>query len=102
MTLGFTTLPVELQHQCLNYLDTAALKSTRLVCRALRDIAAEALFGVATLQPTGQSADRFEELIRHDVFRRYVRQVSARPWWLTCASCTYALRLWRLTIPDQP
>ena len=79
MSVTFTTLPVEIQRHCLNYLDTPALKLTRLVCRALKDIAAETLFCVATLQVTEQSADRFQGLVRHDVFRRYIRQVGILP-----------------------
>lgn len=78
MEVTITTLPVEIQRHCLNFLDTAALKSTRLVCRALKDITAEALFGVATLQTTEQSAGKFQSLIWHECFRRYTRQVSIR------------------------
>ncbi|KAF3038322.1 hypothetical protein E8E12_006189 [Didymella heteroderae] len=77
----FLTLPVEIQRRCVNYLDTAALKSTRLVCRALREITAESLFGVATLQFTRQSADKFQGLLQHDVFGRYIRQIDFGSQW---------------------
>lgn len=91
MTTSFSLLPVEIQHQCVNYLDTASLKLIRLVSRALRDIAAEALFGVATLQAIEQSADRFRSLLKHDVFRQYIRQVSTLACCLKKAFCTDAV-----------
>ncbi|KAF1924602.1 uncharacterized protein M421DRAFT_277863 [Didymella exigua CBS 183.55] len=81
MVTTFSSLPVEIQRQCLNYLDTAALKSTRFVSRALSDIAAEALFGVATLRFTVQSANRFSGLLQHHVFRRYIRQINLETQW---------------------
>lgn len=79
MSVTLTTLPIEIQRQYLNYLDNTTLKSTRLVCSVLEDIAAEALLSVASLQSTEQSADSFQGLIRQGRFRRYIRQVSILP-----------------------
>ena len=76
MATTLLSLPLEIQRQCVNYLDTAALKSTRLTSQALKDIATEALFQVATLQFTKKSAGQFTALIKNDEIRRYIRQVS--------------------------
>lgn len=75
MTTAFTSLPVEIQRQCVNYLDVAALKASRLTCRTLRDIAAEALFEVITLDLTGENADKFTKVVEDDRLQRFVRKV---------------------------
>jgi hypothetical protein len=72
----FFSLPVEIQRQCIDYLDTAALKSTRLTSRALKDIATEALFEAATIQFAKKSQERLTGLFQKNELRRYIRQVS--------------------------
>ncbi|KAJ8106119.1 hypothetical protein OPT61_g9752 [Boeremia exigua] len=68
-----SSLPVEIQRQCLYYLDGAALKSIRLASRAFRDITTEVLFGVATLRVTEAGAVDFTSLIKNATFRRCIR-----------------------------
>ncbi|KAH6633670.1 hypothetical protein C7974DRAFT_412648 [Boeremia exigua] len=68
-----TSLPAEIQRQCINYLDTVALKAIRLTSQAFRDIATEALFDVATLDRTEESVDKFDTIINNDNLRRYIR-----------------------------
>jgi diphthamide synthase subunit DPH2 len=70
------SLPVEILRHCVGYLDTAALKRTRLISRAFRDIATEVLFDVATLRVTKESAERLTTLIKKDDLRHYIRTVS--------------------------
>ena len=76
------SLPVEIRRHCINYLDTEALKSTRLTSSALKDIATEALFMVATIQATRksqatrESQERFTSLLQNNELKRYIRQVS--------------------------
>jgi hypothetical protein len=69
------SLPVEILRYCVGYLDTAALKETRLTSRAFRDIATEVLFDVATLRVTKESARRLTTLIKKDDLRHHVRTV---------------------------
>ena len=76
MSTSFLSLPVELQRQCINYLDTLTLKSMRLVSQSTKEVTTEALFEVATLRFTEDSADRFTTLIQNDETRRYIRTVS--------------------------
>lgn len=71
----FSSLPVEIQRQCVNYLDTAALKSMRLTSQDIKDIATEALFQVATLTFTEESAETLSTLIKNNEIRRYIRKV---------------------------
>lgn len=78
MTTTFSSLPVEIQRECINYLDTAALKGTRLTSRALKDIATEALFEVATINYSKDSAKKFTDLCQDKALRRCIRQVSIR------------------------
>jgi hypothetical protein len=73
---GIYSLPVELLRHCVNHLDTAALKETRLTSRAFRDIATEALFDVATIRPAMESADKFATLIKDQELRRLIHTVS--------------------------
>jgi hypothetical protein len=76
MTASFLSLPVEIQRQCIGFLDTAALKSMRLVASFIKDVTTEALFEVATLRFTEDSAEKFTTLIKNDEIRRYIRTVS--------------------------
>jgi hypothetical protein len=71
-----SSLPVEILRYCVEYLDTVALKETRLTSRAFRDIATDVLFDVATLRVTKESAERLTRLIQKDEFRHYIRTVS--------------------------
>lgn len=70
------SLPAEILQHCVGYLDTAALKETRLTSRTFRDIATKLLFDVATIGITEGGADNFTALIGQDAFRPYVRTVS--------------------------
>ncbi|KAF2628187.1 hypothetical protein BU25DRAFT_458036 [Macroventuria anomochaeta] len=72
MATTFSSLPVEIQRQCVNYLDITALRSMRLSSQAIRDVTTEALFEVATLQVTEESAERFSALMNNDESRRYI------------------------------
>jgi hypothetical protein len=69
------SLPVEILRYCVRYLDTTALKETRLTSRAFRDIATEVLFDVATLRVTEESADRLTTLINQNDLQHYIRTV---------------------------
>jgi hypothetical protein len=69
------SLPVEILRYCVGYLDTAALKKTRLISRAFRDITTEVLFDVATLRVTKESAGRLTTLIKNDTLQQYIRTV---------------------------
>jgi hypothetical protein len=75
MNITFTSLPVEIQRECANYLDAVALKSMRLTSRAIKDVVTEALFKVALLQFTKQSAEMFTQLAVSKDLRCYVRKV---------------------------
>lgn len=78
MTASFPSLPVEIQRQCISFLDTAALKSMRLVSPIIKDVTTEALFEVATLRFTEDSAEKFTTLIKNNEIRRYIRTVSVQ------------------------
>jgi hypothetical protein len=69
------SLPVEILRYCVSYLDTTALKETRLTSRAFREIATEVLFNVTTLRVTKESAGRLTTLIKKDDLRQYIRTV---------------------------
>lgn len=71
----FLSLPVELQRQCLNYLDGANLKLVRLTCKSLSDVATEILFALVTLRVTEESADRFTNLVNDASLSRCIRTV---------------------------
>jgi hypothetical protein len=72
----FLSLPLEIQRHCTNYLDTAALKSARMTSSALKDIATEALFKVATIRFTRESQEKSTGLLRNNELRHYIRQIS--------------------------
>ncbi|XPS81290.1 hypothetical protein M3J09_013228 [Ascochyta lentis] len=71
----FAALPVEVQRECINYLDAVSLKAMRLTCRNIRDMATEALFEVATLRLEPESVQAFTRLIENEKFRRHVRKL---------------------------
>jgi hypothetical protein len=96
------SLPVEIQRQCINYLDTAALKSTRLTSGALKDIATEALFQVATIEFTRESQEKFTALVLNNELRRCIRQVSMRKRRLLFAPIADWKYSMILTNVDQP
>ncbi|KAF3008567.1 hypothetical protein E8E13_007216 [Curvularia kusanoi] len=67
------SLPVEVLQHCVGYLDTAALKETRLTSRTFRDVATKSLFDVATIRVTKGNAETFTALIKEDEFRPCIR-----------------------------
>ena len=71
-----SSLPLEIQRQCVGYLDGASLKEFRLTSRAYKDVAAEALFAVVTLRVDEESARNFSKILANEHFRRSIRTVS--------------------------
>lgn len=71
-----SSLPIEIQRQCISYLDAASLKELRLTSRAFRNGATEALFREVTVRVQEGSISNFSKLLANDEFRRCIRTVS--------------------------
>jgi hypothetical protein len=75
MSTTFTSLPAEIQRECISYLDTVTLKSMRLTSHATKDLATETLFEVASIDPSQDSVENFLQLTSNGDFKRCIRKV---------------------------
>lgn len=71
----WTSLPVELQRQCLQSLDVASLCSLRLANKSISTIVTEILFQSVSLQPDEESAEKFHSVLGEEELRALVRTV---------------------------
>ncbi|KAF2445409.1 hypothetical protein P171DRAFT_472183 [Karstenula rhodostoma CBS 690.94] len=73
---SFSSLPVELQQQCAQYLDIGTLKNLRLASRqTIRNLGSEALFETVVLKFEASSADRFNQVLGDEALRGLVKRI---------------------------
>ncbi|KAF2248195.1 hypothetical protein BU26DRAFT_458336 [Trematosphaeria pertusa] len=68
-------LPIELQRQCVQFVDPEFLKSLRFVSKDALPIATEALFSTIVLQPSDESAAKYTHILESEKLNPLVRTV---------------------------